>query len=201
MVAASIWGFHSQPEAFYRWFLPLARKIRAAVPNAAHSALATLEHAGLLKLVITQNVDDLHQQAGSQKVIELHGHMRTATCLVCRHQEPADALWPVIDQGLVPSCPRCQGLMKPDVVLFGEPLDYDSLKAAQEAALHCDVMLVAGSSLEVEPAADLPLLARRRGAQVIILNRQPTTSDHVAQVVLRGDLATLLPELVQAIRT
>lgn len=200
LAMASIRAFHEQPQAFYRWFLPLARKLRVARPNPAHYALADLEHDGYLRLLITQNIDALHQQAGSEHVIELHGHLRSATCLECEHQEPTTQLWPTIEQGEVPRCERCGGLLKPDVVLFGEPLNYEHLKAAQQAALRCDVMLAAGTSLEVEPAADLPYLAHRRGAQLIIINRQPTLADSIAEVVIRGDVAEILPRLAEACR-
>lgn len=197
---ASIWGFHEHPEEFYRWFTPLARKIRHAEPNAAHYALAELERAGLLRLLLTQNVDELHQRAGSQHVVELHGNLRTGTCMQCFHTMTASEIWARIDLGELPACSRCQSPIKPNVVLFGEPLAYDGIKAAQQAALQCSVMIAAGSSLEVEPAADLPHLASRRGARIIIIDRQPTTSDHIAEVVIRGDVAMALPELVSACR-
>lgn len=197
MAVASLWAFHDQPDVFYRWFTSLARKMRAARPNGAHYALADLERAGLLHLLITQNIDALHQEAGSRHVVELHGHLRTATCLDCHTRQDAQPLWPIIERGEVPLCQVCGGLLKPDVILFGEPLDYESLKTAQQAVLTCDVMIAAGSSLEVEPAADLPHLARRRGANVIIINRQPTQADSIAKIVIRGDLADVLPRLAR----
>lgn len=200
MTVASIWGFHSNPQLFYRWFMPLAAQMRQARPNAAHFALAEMERLGALDRLLTQNIDALHQSAGSQHVVELHGHLRTATCLECGAKDDGEALWPVIQRGEVPRCSRCNGLLKPDVILFGEPLDYDSLQQAQQAALQCDVLIAAGSSLEVEPAADLPYLAKRRGASIILINRQPTIADSIADVIIRGDLAALLPELVRAVR-
>lgn len=201
MAVASIWGFHEQPELFYRWFMPLARKIRAAQPNRAHYALAEMERLKMLHLLVTQNIDDLHEQAGSQRVIPLHGQLRSATCLECRESTSIERPWQAAERGEVPRCERCNGLVKPDVVLYGEPLDYQSLKSAQQASLECDVLIAAGSSLEVEPAADLPHLARRRGAHVILINRQPTVADHIAHTILRGDVATVLPSLVQLLRT
>lgn len=200
LAVASIWGFHAHPDVFYRWFTPLARQIRAAQPNQAHVALADMEHNGHLHLLLTQNIDGLHQSAGSQHVIELHGHLRSATCLECGGQAVMEEAWRQVADGQVPRCLHCGGLVKPDTILFGEPLDYDSLKLAQQAALQCDVLLIAGSSLEVEPAADLPHLARRRGAHVILVNRQPTLADSIAEVIIRGDVANLLPSLVAALR-
>lgn len=197
MAVASIWGFHEHPDVFYRWFMPLARDIHAARPNPAHFAFADLEQAGLLRVLITQNIDGLHQLAGSKRVVELHGHLRTATCLECFHKISTDGLWSRVERGELLRCAECNGLIKPDVILFGEPLDYDSLKDAQQAALQCDVFIAAGSSLEVEPAADLPHLARRRGGRVILINRQPTIADSAADVIIRGDLTRVLPELAK----
>lgn len=200
MAVASIWGFHAHPDVFYRWFTPLARQILTAQPNQAHWALANMEHEGLLHLLLTQNIDGLHQLAGSRHVIELHGHLRSATCLDCGQRAVLEQAWRQVEDGQVPRCQQCGGLVKPDAILFGEPLDYDSLKLAQQAALQCEVLLVAGSSLEVEPAADLPHLARRRGARIILINRQPTLADSIAEVIIRGDVATVLPDLVAALR-
>jgi NAD-dependent deacetylase len=200
MAVASIWGFHANPEVFYRWFMPLARQIRAAKPNAAHHALAEVEQAGKLHLLLTQNIDNLHQDAGSQHVVELHGHLRTASCLDCHQRVDMVAVWETADKGGTPRCPSCSGLIKPDVILFGEPLDYDSLKLAQQSALECDVLLAVGSSLEVEPAADLPHLARRRGAHIILINRQPTVADPIAEVIIRGNVADILPRLAAQLR-
>ena len=200
MAVASIWGFHEHPQVFYRWFLPLAQQMRDARPNAAHYALAGIERAGLLHMLITQNIDELHQRAGSNSVVELHGNLRSASCLECGQREPISVFWPAAERGEVPHCGVCGGLVKPDVILFGEPLDYDSLKAAQHAALQCDIMLAAGSSLEVEPAADLPYLAQRRGARIILINRQPTVADSIADLIIRGDVTSLLPKLAEALR-
>lgn len=200
LAVASIWGFHAHPEVFYRWFMPLARQIREAQPNRAHLALAEMERVGHLQLLLTQNIDGLHQSAGSQHVVELHGHLRSATCLDCGERAVLEEAWRQVKDGQVPRCQQCNGLVKPDAILFGEPLDYESLKVAQQAALRCDVLLVAGSSLEVEPAADLPHLARRRGAHIVLVNRQPTLADSIAEVIIRGDVATVLPDLAAALR-
>ncbi len=196
---ASIWSYKEQPQRFYKWIQPLLAKIKHARPNAAHQAIAELEKIGVLKWVITQNVDSLHQQAGSKNVLEIHGHIRTATCLKCGYKMPTEELWPMVEKGEVPRCPKCGGLMKPDVVLFGELLPPEALIRAQEAAMFADVMLVAGSSLEVMPAADLPHLAKRSGGKLIIVNLNPTTTDYLADVVIHGDAADILPRLTKAV--
>lgn len=197
---ASIWAYRENPERFYAWIRPLLKKMREAQPNPAHTALARLEKANIIKWIITQNIDSLHQKAGSERVLEVHGHTRTATCLVCGYQMPTEGLWEKVEKGEMPSpCPRCGGLMKPDVVLFGELLPEEAITRAQEAALIADVMLVVGSSLEVMPAADLPFLTRRSGGRIIIVNLSATPADHVAEVVIRGDVAEILPLLADLV--
>jgi len=197
---ASIWTFYNQPDVFYRWMRPLAQRIVAAEPNPAHRALAELERHGCLQAVITQNVDSLHQRAGSRHVFELHGHARSVRCLHCSHRASSEVLWADVLRGQQPApCPECGGALKPDVILFGEPLPYEALSGAQQEALACDVMLVAGTSLEVMPAADLPMLAKRRGARLILVNLDPTPLDHVMDVVIRADVAKALSQLARAI--
>jgi NAD-dependent deacetylase len=120
--------------------------------------------------------------------------------LDCAEQTDLSAIWPLAERGQVARCEHCGGLMKPDVILFGEPLPYDALRAAQEAALFCDVLISIGTSLEVEPASDLPHLARRSGSRVIIVNRQPTIADKIADVAIHDDVATVLPAIVRALR-
>lgn len=198
---ASIWAFHDYPEPFYRWIRPLVAKAESARPNRAHSVLAQLEHAGLLRAVITQNIDSLHQRAGSQRVLELHGHARAASCMDCHYRVPADALWAELARtGQPPRCPECGGLVKPDVILFGEPLPYEAVSGAQQEALAADVFLIIGTSLEVMPAADLPLLAKRRGARLVLINSGPTALDERMDVVLRADVVKTLEQIWKALR-
>ncbi len=200
MEVASIWGFHDNPERFYRWFTPVARAIRSARPNAAHHALVALERIGKLDLLITQNIDGLHQQAGSSAVVELHGDVRSARCLGCAAETPSEPLWARVERGEVLRCEGCGNLLKPNAILFGEPLPYESLRRAQEASLRCDLMLAIGTSLEVEPASDLPHLARRRGSRIVIINRQPTVANSLAEITVRGDIGSVLPQLVETLR-
>jgi len=192
---ASIWAFAEHPERFYRWIRPLLRRLMTAQPNAAHHVLAEMESRGALRAVITQNVDSLHQAAGSRRVLELHGHTRAATCIDCGFEQPTAPMLPALLSGALPRCPRCGGWLKPNVILYGELLPYDVLRAAQQEALACEVMLIVGSSLEVLPAADLPLLARRRGARLILINQTSTPLDDQAEVLIHDDVARALPQV------
>lgn len=195
MVVASIQSFRARPEVFYDWIRPLAAQTALARPNPAHYALARLESLGILKAVITQNIDDLHAKAGSQRVLELHGSLRTASCIGCgRTVKGAPLIKKFMDDGQVPVC-SCGGVMKPDVVLFGEMLPMAVLMEAEAEARRCDAMLVAGSSLEVYPAASLPFTAQERGAKLIIVNLQPTPADSLADVVIHDDVAIALPQI------
>jgi NAD-dependent deacetylase len=199
MLVASIWGFRLNPRTFYNWIQPMARTMLEAEPNSGHVALAQLEQKGYIKSVITQNIDNLHQKAGSKHVLELHGHLRTATCIRCYGEVPVDAdLEYAILNGTVPRC-DCGGVLKPNVILFGEQLPIRVLNEAMDEARRCDLILIAGSSLEVTPAADIPLLAVNRGAKAIIINLQPTGFDPHADVVLHGDLTDALPRIAQAL--
>lgn len=194
---ASIFGFRQNPEAFYRWVYPLAQLTLNAQPNPAHIALAHLEALGKLKCIITQNIDMLHTRAGSKTVHELHGHMREATCVTCFTVYPGEPiLQRYLEDRVLPRCGRCGGVLKPNVILFGEQLPYRELQAAQDAARHTDLMLIIGSSLEVAPASELPLLALRNGAKLLIINYDTTFVDAKAACVVHGDCADVLPNLM-----
>jgi NAD-dependent deacetylase len=203
MAVASVTAFRYQPEAFFEWIRPLAFKLLAAQPNPAHTALADLEAMGGLKAIITQNIDGLHQQAGSQRVLEVHGHMREAICIRCYTVFPSEQfVQAVITRGQVPRCPRCNGILKPNVILLGEQLPAQVVLQAQQEIQKCDLVLVAGSSLEVTPVAEWPAWARyRRGARVMIVNLQPTHLDGEADLVLQADVAEALPRISAAYRT
>lgn len=196
--AASLHTFRTAPERFFAWFRPLAMQIMTALPNPAHSALATLEQAGRLRSVITQNIDALHQKAGSHNVVEMHGTLRTLTCGSCYRQvESAPYLAPYVEQGTMPRCTTCGGVLKPDVILFGEQLPQRAWSQAQRDAHECDLMLVAGSSLEVMPVAGLPLQALDRGAHLIIVNNTSTYLNVRADVSLLEDVAVMLPAIAE----
>jgi NAD-dependent deacetylase len=198
MTVASIWGFREYPKRFYDWIRPLGKRLMAARPNPAHAAIVRLEELGLVQVVITQNIDGLHQQAGSDRVLELHGHTQSGSCLACKRTVDGSALWrQVLEADEPPRCAHCGDLLRPDVVLFGEDLPPHVLQDAQQAALHCDLMVVAGSSLEVMPAADLPLLAKRRGARLVVINLGSTLADLQADLVMHGDVTVVLPRIAQ----
>jgi NAD-dependent deacetylase len=199
MMVASIWAFRLRPQSFFDWIRPMVDVMLNATPNPAHQALASLEDMGLLKTVITQNIDNLHQRAGSRRVLELHGHMREATCIRCYEKQPIDPpMETEVRRGKVPHC-GCGGVLKPDVILFGEQLPVHVWNRAMDEARRCDLILVAGSSLEVSPAADIPSLAVENGARAIMINFQPTRFDTRAEVLIRGDMTTALPAIVQAV--
>ncbi|MDW8326430.1 MAG: NAD-dependent deacylase [Anaerolineales bacterium] len=196
---ASLTAFRHHPERFYQWVRPLAARILAAEPNAAHYALARLEAVGKLHAVITQNIDRLHQRAGQRVVYEIHGTLDTATCGCChRRFEAAEMMWAFIHEGTLPRCSHCGHILKPDVILMEEQLPYRVFERARDAARRCDLMLVVGSSLEVMPAAGLPLEALNRGAKLILVNYGATYLDERADVLIRADVAEVLPRIVEA---
>lgn len=202
MQVASIFGFRKNPQAFYDWVHPLAQKTMAARPNAAHRALVELEEMGTLQAVITQNIDMLHSKAGNSTIYELHGHMREATCTHCfRVFEGPPILEQFLKDGNVPHCPHCSGVIKPNVILFGEQLPIQVLQKAQKAARNSDLLLVIGSSLEVAPASDIPLIAKMHHAQVIIINREATALDSSADLVIHGQAEEVLPAIMERIKT
>ncbi len=199
---ASLSAFRHHPEHFFTWVRPLLESILAAEPNAAHRAIAQMQHAGHFAGIITQNIDGLHQKAGSTEVIEVHGSLTTATCTQCyRVYESAQFLPDFMEKGTLPRCPHCGGVLKPDVVLFGEQLPWQAWEAAERLARECDLCLVAGSSLAVMPVARLPIEAARQGAALIIVNQTPTYLDERADVVLRGDVAEVLPRITEKVLT
>jgi len=199
MEVASIFAFRRHPEAFYGWLRPLARLVHDAAPNPGHVAMAELGAVGFLKAIVTQNIDNLHQQAGSEVVVEVHGHLREATCIECYHVEATDSLLQdFLASGQLPRCSRCGGIMKPNAVLFGEQLPMGVLNQARAHADAADLMLIAGSSLEVFPVCRLPSRVCRRAGRLIVINLTPTPFDDAAEVVIHADVADVLPLIVCA---
>ena len=197
---ASLSTFRTAPERFFHWFRPLASQIFNAKPNLAHWALARLEKAGRIDAIITQNIDTLHQKAGSKVVIEMHGTMQTLTCTQCYHQVDAVHYLAVfVETGEIPLCPKCNQVLKPDVILFGEQLPQSAWFKAQRAARQCDLMLVIGSSLEVLPVAGLPMQALDRGAHLIIVNNAQTYLNVRADAVIVEDAAVTIPAIVERV--
>ena len=200
MEVASLTAFRTSPERFFNWFRPLAGQIFNAKPNGAHQALANLENARCELTIVTQNIDGLHQKAGSLHVVEMHGTLRALSCTECFKQfESAPFLEPYIKDGNIPKCLNCNGILKPDVILFGEQLPQLAWLEAQRAVRQCDLMLVAGSSLEVLPVAGLPMQALDRCAHLIVINHTPTYVNVRADVVLMDDVARIIPEIAKRV--
>jgi NAD-dependent deacetylase len=168
----------------------------AAEPNGGHRAVVALEQRGKLHLLVTQNVDELHQRAGTSpdKVVEVHGTMRRYACLACGAGGPmADAVARVRAGEDDPACERCGGMLKSATISFGQQLVEADLVRADAAARSCDLLLAVGTSLSVYPIADIVPLAAGHGVPVIIVNAEPTQFDRLAEVVLRGSISELLP--------
>lgn len=173
-----------------------------AEPNAGHRALVDLERTGRLACLITQNIDGLHQRAGSDPalVVEVHGTMREAVCLACGDRMPMeDALARVAAGDDDPACERCGGILKSATISFGQSLVPDDLQRADHAARTCDLLVAVGSTLSVYPIADVVPIAAAAGAGVIIVNGSPTAMDGLADVVLQGSISEILPALVAGI--
>lgn len=200
MEVASLTAFRHHPEKFFNWVRPLAQDILTAEPNPAHQALARLERAGHLSGIVTQNIDDLHRRAGSEMIHEIHGHLRQSTCVKCYRQYPnSEHLREFARTGEIPRCPECGGILKPEVVLFGEQLPYFVVENARALIEAAELLLVIGSSLEVTPASVFPVHAINRGARLVIINHTKTYLDARADLILRQDVATVLPAIVEKV--
>lgn len=198
LVYATFESFINDPSKFWEMASDLHPVLENAEPNPAHFALAELEKLGKCEAVITQNIDNLHQRAGSSLVLELHGTFRTGTCLGCRKQHSYEQIRESAFRGEIPRCLFCGGVVKPDVVLFGEPLNASVLQRSNELASKCDLMLVIGCGLEVYPAASLPTYAKRAGARIIFVNVASTPYDPIADLILVGKAGEVMPSVVEA---
>lgn len=194
---STIDGFRRNPQAFYSFWLWRFQNMRRAQPNPVHKLLAALEARGILQGVITQNIDGLHQRAGSRRVLEVHGHVRSATCAFCGRKYSLEWVEERVEREGLARCP-CGGLVKPDVVLFGEPLTPD-FEVAQKEVAKADLLFVLGTSLTVWPVAGLVPLALGHGARLIIANAEPTPYDPYSDVLLRGDLVMMSELLARAL--
>jgi NAD-dependent deacetylase len=204
---ATLAALEQQPDEFYFFYQWRIARLWAAKPNAGHEVLARLQQAGLLQAVITQNVDGLHQRAGAREVLELHGSLRTVSCLSCRASYDSRQLLPAaIDweaayragryrAGDECRCPRCRGWLRPDVVLFGEALPPDQWQQAVHWSRRADLFVVVGSALAVGPANLCPQYAADSGASLLIVNAEPTPLDDVATWVLRRRAGEVLGEI------
>lgn len=197
MTLASQEGFAADPGLVWRWYMDRLSWVEEAAPNPGHVALARLEALAPTFTLITQNVDNLHEKAGSEHVLHIHGSLARFRCNQCDSPytlKPEDRSEPE-----PPRCPNCGGPVRPDVVWFGEMLPYDVLRAAQQAARTCDVMLVVGTSGVVYPAAELPYTAKSTGAFVIDINPDPSPISSMADVFLQGRSGEMAPRLVEAV--
>ncbi len=180
------------------WRSRLRSPVWVAEPNAGHRVLVDLERQGRLDLLVTQNIDGLHQLAGNdpEKVVEIHGTIREVVCMSCRDRRPAeDALDRVRAGEEDPPCLHCGGILKTATISFGENLVVADLRRAEQATLRCDVLLAVGTSLAVYPAAGLVPLAAEHGAAVVIVNEEPTPFDRLADAVVHGRLGAVLPTI------
>jgi NAD-dependent deacetylase len=196
---ATIDVYMSEPDARKRaWQNRVASPAWDARPNAGHLALVDLERRGNLLLLVTQNIDGLHQQAGSDpaNVVEIHGTIRRVKCMACRRQWPSEEILARVRAGEEdPPCSVCGGILKSATISFGENLVPEDLLRAERAALAADLVLAVGSSLSVYPAAGVVPLAKRAGARVVIVNGEPTALDDLADAVLLGPISEILPAL------
>jgi NAD-dependent deacetylase len=180
------------------------RSMLEAKPNPGHKALADLESLGKLECLVTQNIDGLHQAAGNsqEKVVELHGTQRYVYCLDCGKQWPSEEVlrWIVEDGIEIPECTECGGLVKTATISFGQAMPREEMQKAEDASRNCDFFLVAGSTLVVQPAALMPVIAKQSGAKVVIVNLSETAGDNLADMILRGKTGEILPLIVNKYR-
>ncbi|HNR34305.1 MAG TPA: NAD-dependent deacylase [Candidatus Hydrogenedentes bacterium] len=195
---ATIDAYNANPDKVWKFWLELGAKLGGSRPNPAHHALAELEAMGKLEAIITQNIDNLHQAAGSKNVIEYHGNAHWLVCPRCRHRDPLD----LSQQTDSPPYCFCGTLMKPDVVMFGEAIPSQALVDSARLAETCNVLIVVGTSAQVYPAARLPVLARQSGAFIIEANIEETDfTTSVTHVFLRGPAGETLPKLIECVKT
>lgn len=198
---ANINYFIKDPTYYWNFFkeirYPILKKVK---PNQGHFAFVKLEKMGKLKTVITQNIDGLHQEAGSTSVLELHGTTRIITCMECSKKFLMDEVFPMLEKKIPPLCTECGGILRPAVIFFGESLDPGVLRSAYDEASRCDFLFAVGSSLTVYPAADIPVRAKQGGATVVIINKDPTPLDSLADHVIYDDAGKTLSRIVQCLK-
>jgi NAD-dependent deacetylase len=199
---ATIDAFRSDPEKVWRFYGPRISMLTDAEPNAAHHAVAELERLGFVQAVVTQNIDLLHERAGSREVVEVHGSIRTSTCPHCGASHGLERVLAMLEERPeeAPRCGSCAAVIKPDVVFFGELLPAREIERAQELARSAGLMLVVGSSLEVYPVAGLPRETLDAGGELAIVNLGETPLDGRAAVRIEGSASEALSEVVRIVR-
>jgi NAD-dependent deacetylase len=199
MKVASAGGFAEDPLRFYRFWCDKLEALSQAEPNPTHRTLASLEAAGRLHAVVTQNIDGLHQKAGSKRVYEVHGTFERAHCLGCGAPYGMDHVFDKVRRGAEPSCDHCGDVIKPDVVLFGDMLP-PAFEVAVTEVDRSDLLLVLGSSLEVHPVAALVPRALRAGTPVCVVNREPGPYDAEADLAIHGELGAIMDDVGRRLR-
>jgi NAD-dependent deacetylase len=199
MEYATIAAFRRDPVKVWEFYALRFGVLTTAEPNPGHLAIAELERRGLVAAVVTQNIDGLHQRAGSREVVEVHGSIRSASCLECGERAPLEEVVASLRDQPAPPCPRCGAVLKPDVVMFGELLPAEAIDRATELVRGAGLLLVVGSSLEVYPVAALPDEAVAAGVAVAILNRGRTPFDHLASIRIDRAAGETLSELAEAL--
>jgi NAD-dependent deacetylase len=201
---ATIQAFHASPEKVWCMLFDMVGLTRSAKPNPGHHALAELERMDLLKCIVTQNVDNLHQEAGSVNVIEYHGNVSRLECLKCGalYNDAAFSMEEVIRSATPPRCPDCSAILKPTVVFFGEMIPHEAMVRSQEAAQEADAVIVVGTSATVYPAAGIPLIAKQNNAVILEFNLETTDLTRFAtDIFIQGQAGTTLPELVRQLKS
>ncbi len=199
---ANINHFFKDPSYYWNFFKDVRSPVlKAAKPNLAHKSIAKMEDAGKIRSVITQNIDGLHKEAGSKKILELHGNTRMFSCLKCKTEFGFDQVNELLEKTLPPECSKCSSLIRPQVVFFGETLDPQVLSKAEKDSSQSDLFIAAGSSLVVQPAASLPLIAKNSGAKLVIINIDPTPLDSIADLVINISVSEVFSKIVQKIKT
>ena len=196
----SIEAFRRDPLKVWSFYKPRVAMLTEAEPNAAHLALAELERLGFVEAIVTQNIDLLHERAGSREVVEVHGSIRTATCPGCGERYALRRVLELLAQADAPACPACGALLKPDVVFFGELLPAEAIERAFALARRAGLLLVVGSALEVHPVAGLPLETLGAGGELAIVNRGPTPYDAQATLRVDGSAGEVLRAVAEALR-
>jgi len=196
---ANVEAFLENPELVQGWYRHRRQVVEDAEPNEGHRALVRLEEYLDLVTTITQNVDDLHNRAGSSEVVELHGNITRNYCTDCEQDVDAARIDAAIEDGQAATCPECEGLVRPDVVWFGEMLPPDAMDRASEATTTCDVFLSVGTSTVVYPAARLPMLAKEAGAYVVEVNPDRTPISGNVDEYLAGPAGEVLPAILSAL--
>jgi NAD-dependent deacetylase len=200
MKLASLSALRRSPVEFYQFYRQRLSRLRDARPNPVHYGIAALQKAGYVKTVITQNIDGLHQEAGSTGVIEMHGSLRECWCLNCGRRFPNGLIdVDVASPDDLPRCPECRGILKPGVILFEEPLPEAAVERALDATYSADLFIVVGSSLEVSPVNQLPAIAVGEGAELAIINLEPTHLDRQARWLIRERAAGVMQECIRVL--